>query len=400
MILVKDSIGSARTKFLAIAFLVIAVCAAGGLYYVYRPKSASRPLSVQDASVPEIKEIQSVEGRYLFNGTVTWARAVEQQARGDFAQPFSMLNTFERDKYDAWSVDFECPITKNTVPYQTQITNLVFNCRPEFLPAATKYFNIFDLANNHTADQAGEQGLAETRQHLQSAGAQYFGTYDPGDSPNVCEVLALPVRIRKSESIQEKSVLPVAFCGFHYFNRPDVRPGEIEIINRYARVMPVFAFAEMGAEYQAKASSSQVEIARHIIDQGAEFLIANNPHWVQNTEVYNGKLIVYSTGNFIFDQLDSETNRSASIDLSLSVAYDDNVGRWLGLAPSCAAFHDDCLERAEKLGLKKIKLLHKYDVVAGLNGYKVITHKADPATQSAVEQRMNWSETLKALGQQ
>lgn len=336
----------------------------------------------------------------MFNGTVTWARAVEQQARGDYAQPFSQLDSFGRAQYDAWSSDFECPVTGNTVPYQTQISNLVFNCRPEFLPAAVKYFNIFNLANNHTSDQGGEAGLEETRRRLQEAGVQYFGSFDASDSANTCEVLALPVRIQKSDGTEDKASLPVAFCGWHYFNRPDVRSGEIEVMNRYAKTMPVFAFAEMGAEYNAQASPAVATIAHNIIDHGPEFLIANNPHWVQNTEVYKGKLIVYSLGNFIFDQLDAETNRSASIDLTMTVPYDDNIAKWIKLAPSCAAFHDDCLARAEKLGLTKPKLSLKYGVVAGLGGYKVVTHKADAATQAAVEQRMNWPETLKALGQQ
>lgn len=358
----------------------------------------NQPARFVPQEIPEVFS-ESVEGHYLFNGTVFWARAVEQQARGDFAQPFSMLDTLARDQYDAWSADLECPITGNTVPYLTQVNNLVFNCRPEFLPAAAKYFNIFDLANNHTDNQGGEAGLEQTRQHLQNAGVQYFGTFDPADSQNVCEVLALPVRVQKSDKTEEKASLPVAFCGWHYFNRPDVRPGELAAMDKYAKAMPVFAFVEMGAEYHARALASQVQIAHDIIDRGPEFLLANNPHWVQNTEVYKGKLIVYSLGNFIFDQLDAETNRGVSIDLTATVQYDGNVAKWLALAPACAAFHDDCLAQAEKQGLTKVKLQLKYGAVADQNGYKVATHKADAATQAAVEQRMNWAETLKQLGQ-
>ncbi len=359
----------------------------------------NQPYKFVPEEAPEVVN-QSVMGHYLFNGTVVWARAVEQQARGDFAQPFSMLDTFGRDQYDAWSTDFECPITSNSVPYIAQVNSLIFNCRPEFLPAAAKYFNIFDLANNHTDNQGGEKGLEETRQRLKDAGVQYFGTFDPADSKNVCEVLALPVRVQKSDKTEEKAALPVAFCGWHYFNRPDVRAGELAAMDAYAKVMPVFAFAEMGAEYHAQALPSQVQIAHDIIDRGSEFLIANNPHWVQNTEVYKGKLIVYSLGNFIFDQLDAETNRGVSIDLTINVAYDDNVAKWLVLAPTCAAFHDDCLAQAEKQGLMKVKLGLKYGAVADQNGYKVATHKADAATQAAVLQRMNWMDTLKQLGQQ
>ena len=385
---------------LAITGTLLLLAVAGSWYFYGMPPSRPHaPAAV--AAKPTVPTIipKSVAGRYLLNGTVTWARAVEQVAHGDYTQPFSQLDTFNRAQYDGWSTDFECPITNNVVAYQTQIDSLIFNCRPEFLPAATKYFNIFDLANNHTDNQGGEVGLAETRKHLEAAGVQYFGTFDAADSQNVCEVLALPVRVQKSDKSEQKAQLPVAFCGWHYFYRKPLA-GEIAVMDKFAKVMPVFAFVEMGVEYRAKADDTQVAIAHQVIDEGPEFLIANNPHWVQNTEVYKGKLIVYSTGNFIFDQLDSETNRSASIDLGLSILYDKNVAKWLALAPQCAAFHDNCLEQAEQQGLTKVKLQLKYGIVAGQNGYKVVTHKADAATQSAVEARTNWAETLKQLGQQ
>ncbi len=392
---------SKRKHLLLLAIIpLVAVTAAGFLWLKRTPAKSALGAAPKISTPSQSAANQTVTAHYLINGTVVWARAVEQQANGDYNQPFSQLDTFNRSQYDAWSTDFECPITNNVVPWAAQVNNLVFNCRPEFLPFATKYFSIFDLANNHTDNQDGETGLAETRQHLKDAGVQYFGTFDPADAANVCEILAFPVHVQKSDKSEEKATLPIAFCGWHYFNRPDVRPGELEVMDKYAAIMPVFAFAEMGAEYHAQALPNQVEIAHSIVDRGPEFLIANNPHWVQNTEVYKGKLIVYSMGNFIFDQLDAETQRGASIDTTLSVQYDDNVAKWLALGPSCAAFHDDCLAQAEKQGLHKVKLNLKYDVVAGNSGYKQVTHKADAATEQAVKDRMNWAQTLQQLGQQ
>lgn len=380
------------------AAVLIAAAAAGYSYERVESHQVARvPVAAGGRpSAPPANQPQAIQGHYLLNGTVTWARAVELEAHGDYSQPFSQLDTFHRDQYDAWSTDFECPITNNTVPYQTQINTLTFNCRPEFLPAASKFFNIFDLANNHTDNQGGEVGLAETRQHLQAAGVQYFGTFDPADSKNVCEVLALPVRLEMPDKSEQKSSLPVAFCGWHYFYRKPL-PGEITVMDQYAKVMPVFAFVEMGVEYHDHADAIQQEIAHEVIDHQPEFLIANNPHWVQNTEVYKNRLIVYSTGNFIFDQLDTETQRSGSIDLTLHVPYDANAAKWIALAPKCAAFHDDCLSEAQSQGLHKVSLSLQYGVIAGQNGYKLITHKADAATHAAVLQRMNWTQTCAQL---
>lgn len=358
----------------------------------------------KDVPVKDAKDITSLRGRYLFNGTTVWARQVEKDSvkddgSYDYSHPFSQLNTLHRENYDAWSTDFECPITNNVVSFREQVDNLVFNCRPEFLKDASKYFNLYDLANNHTDNQNGMKGLTETRKHMDEVkGVQYFGSFDPSVANDVCEVVALPIRLEKSNTIEEKSAIPIAMCAWHYFYRKPLA-NEIEVMKRYADIMPVFAFVEMGVEYHPVADGIQQEIAHQVIDQGPEFLIANNPHWVQNTEVYKGKLIVYSLGNFIFDQLDTETQRGASIDLSTTINYDDNVGKWLKLAPSCVSFQDDCLNQAEKQGLKKIKLKLNYSVVASQGGARKLTRKADDVTQAAVEQRMNWKDTIKKLGQ-
>ena len=368
---------------------------------VFKAKKQESVSTVPANEAPQKVQPTSVAGWYLFNGTTVWARAVEKYARGDYNQPFSQLDTFDRAKYDGWSTDFECPITNNIVPYETQVNNLVFNCRPEFLPSASKYFNLYDLANNHTDNQGGQVGLAETRKHLdKTAGVQYFGNFDPTVTKDICEVMALPVRLQKTDKTEEKSQLPVAFCAWHYFNYfRGPRPDELAVVKQYSDVMPVFGFVEMGTEYHASASDSQRNIAHQLVDAGLDVLFANNPHWVQDAEAYKGKLITYSLGNFIFDQLDTETQRSASIDTTLLITYDDTVAKWLALGPSCASFHDGCLQAATEQGLKKVNFTLKYAVIAGQGGAGKVTHRADAETQAAVESRMNWAEVSKALGQ-
>lgn len=377
--------------------LIVAAIAAGG--WVWMHKRADNLVKPTVSNLPEIKQETvktNVAGKYLFSGTSTWARATERDSKGDYNWPFSYLNTF--DTYDAWSTDLECPITNNVVPYATQISQLVFNCRPEFLPAATKYITLYDLANNHTDNQGGSKGLAETRKHLDAAGAQYYGSFDPSVADDVCEVIALPVRIQTTGKTDGKGTLPVAFCAWHYFYRKPL-PGEIAVMDKYAKIMPVFAFVEAGAEYRPKADAIQEEIAHQIVDHGPEFLVANSPHWVQNTEVYKDKLIVYSTGNFIFDQVDTETRRGASLDVQISVVRDANIDKWLALGDSCKSFKDDCLTRAEQQNMTKPKLTYIFGVVGSQGGVGIPTRKADVATQKTIEERMNWIETLKALGQ-
>jgi poly-gamma-glutamate synthesis protein (capsule biosynthesis protein) len=357
------------------------------------------PLVEQLVAVQDVPYV-SVKGRYMFHGTIVLARAVEKYAYGNYAQPFSQMSTFNPAAYDAWAADFECPITTNTVPYETQIQRLVFNCRPEWLPELTKYVQLFNLANNHTADQGFPEGIEQTRRHLQEAGVQFFGNYDPTVTEDICEVVALPVRLQKRVGGEEKGFLPVAFCSWHYFNfNRGPTADELAPVSVYAARMPVFAFVEMGNEYQATASDAQQAIAHAVIDAGADFVMANNPHWVQNSEVYKGKLVVYSLGNFIFDQIDAETQRGVSIDTQVSLQYDDNVAAWLKLGASCKAFKDSCLQKAADEQLTKIQIALSYTPVASQGGAGKITHKASDSIQKSVEERLQWAEVSRQLGQ-
>lgn len=344
-------------------------------------------------------------GKYLFSGTVVIARAVENEARRsdgsiDYSQPFSKFDTFEPEQYDAWEFDHECPMTMNNIPYRQQVQNTIFNCRPEFLPAMREHFPaiIANVANNHTRDM-GDDGYGETVKLLEEGGLQTIGNYSPRVKDDICEVVALPIRLQKAGKTEGQGLLPVAFCAWHYFEF-DPQPGELEEMDRYAEVMPVFAFMQVGVEYRPTADPRQVEIGRRIVDRGPEFLIGNSPHWVQNTEVYKDTLIVYSTGNFIFDQLDTETNRGLSIAADMAIPYDENVAKWLEFGETCRERGDDCLERAKQQGLSKVSLELTYEAIASTTGYRNITQKADAATQKAVEDRANWEKTLQELGQQ
>ena len=68
----------------------------------------------------------------------------------------------------------------------------------------------------------------------------------------------------------------------------------------------LFIFPHWGIEYENVATELQNQWAHLMIDAGADAIIGSHPHVVQNIEVYNGKPIFYSLGNFIFDQYFSE----------------------------------------------------------------------------------------------
>lgn len=349
------------------------------------------------ANQPTPPQPVALEGRYLFNGTVVLARMVERAAGDDLSQPFSQMSTFAPEQYDAMTLDWECPTTEDIIPYQTQVERLLFNCHKKWLPEVSKLFKIVSLANNHSSD-LGAEAFATTRENLNNAGIQTYGHYDPGIEEDVCEVIALPVRVQMPDGSETAANLPVAFCAWHYFFRSPL-PGEMEVMSQYAEIMPVFGFMHAGAEYYATAGPDQEAIARKMIDLGAEFSIGNSPHWVQNGEVYKGKPIFYSTGNFIFDQIDYETMRGLSIDVTLKVPYSQAVAAWLEIGDDCIVLEDTCLEVAKEKGLKKYDVAITYDVVGSAGGSRRVTKKADETLQKAIEDRVGWDAMRSQLGQ-
>jgi poly-gamma-glutamate synthesis protein (capsule biosynthesis protein) len=80
--------------------------------------------------------------------------------------------------------------------------------------------------------------------------------------------------------------------------------GEVEVL---------VAMMHWGVEYVSEPSDRQVTLGRALIDAGVDVVVGAHPHWVQPVEEYQGKLIFYSLGNFVFDQMWSEETRLGEV---------------------------------------------------------------------------------------
>lgn len=381
-----------------VLLLIIVLLLAGGLAYGLFWRDANQPSIIKNVANKVTKpQPKTVKGRYLISGTIVLDRVVASEAGSDYTQPFSQLHTL--GEFDEGIADLECPVTDS--PYAAVKGQEIprFNCQPHWLPDLKKHFGIIKLAGNHTYDM-GAAGFTETIERLQNAGIQTVGHYNPHAEKDNCKVVAFPARIQKSDGKEESGTLPIAVCAFNYKILFSPEPGEMEVIQRYAKIMPVFGLLQAGAEYVPTASAQQRSYARKMIDNGASFVIANGTHYVQDSEAYKGKLIVYSLGNFIFDQTDYETMRAVSIAVDISASYDDNVKKWLALAAQCnaTAREDNCLAEAEKQKLAKIDLSLKFEPIGSSGGVRKLTKKADDILQKAIEERLNWSQTKQQLG--
>lgn len=392
-----------------LAGLILFLGAAGG-WWVWSSMQSDQPPTQQSSKTAEDEPtFQTVSGKYIFSGTVVLGRAVERAARNsdgsyDHNYPFSGLDSMNFDQYDMGVFDLECPSTGRRIPYEVSVSTLQFDCHPDYFKAAKDYYQVMNLAGNHTYD-AGEDGFNATVDNIQSAGLQAVGRYDPRVTEDLCEAVAVPVRLNRPEGQEEQATLPIAICTFHYQFHLTPQAGELEEIQKYSEVMPVIAMMHSGVEYTRTINDIQRDVARTAIDNGAEFMVGNGAHWVQPTEVYNGKLIVYSTGNFIFDQTDYDTHIGFNLSAAMNIDYDQNIKRWIQLAEDCQAQTrgDNCLELARQQGLEKFSPDWEFEAVGSYGGYMgarwVPTVKANQPQQADIEERSNWVDTLKQLNQ-
>ncbi|MEO5950748.1 MAG: CapA family protein [Candidatus Saccharimonadales bacterium] len=367
----------------------------------------------QSVHTPEQKTVTSksevvskpvaISSNMLFMGDVFWGRYINDWSQASSLKtsyPFSRLSEFNRMKYDAWIADLECPSVNgvNMTSAQEDAT-LTFNCSPDYLPEAAKWFTIFGNANNHSDNQGGMAGLIETRQHLEQNKIQYFGNFDPEVLKDVCEVTAMPVTISLDDKTTKKGSLPVAMCGYHgVFKIPSA--ASLAVMQAYAKVMPVIAFPHSGQEYKTGPDQIKTDLYRSMIDNGADMVIGDHAHWIQNSESYKGHLIVYSMGNFIFDQQDTpEVVRSAAINVNMKLAANADTSQldaWLRIGSRCVAFQDDCMAQIASQGLKKLQVTYGFGVV-GSNDSGKIVKPATPDQQEAILQRLNWQKTMTQL---
>jgi poly-gamma-glutamate synthesis protein (capsule biosynthesis protein) len=60
-----------------------------------------------------------------------------------------------------------------------------------------------------------------------------------------------------------------------------------------------------GWEYESGPGERQRQLARTMIDAGADAVVGGHPHVTQGAEIYRGRPIIYSLGNFVFDGFDA-----------------------------------------------------------------------------------------------
>ncbi len=244
--------------------------------------------------------------RLVFAGDVMLADGPGQlvAAGGDPLAPFAPVLA----DADYRIANLECAVSAGGAALPNK--RYTFRADPRVTGILKGRFDALGVANNHSGD-FGKDAFLDTLAHLDRAGLGHFG-----GGRNLAEAHA-PLWI-------ERKGLRIAVLGYNEFKPRSFEAGpahpgiawseDAQVIAdiraaRRAGADIVIPFMHWGWEYDEAPSLRQRELAHRMIEAGADVVVGGHPHVVQDAELYRGRLIVYSLGNFVFDGFEAPEAR-------------------------------------------------------------------------------------------
>ncbi|MFJ7744506.1 CapA family protein [Peribacillus sp. NPDC097295] len=226
---------------------------------------------------------------------------------------------------DYVSGNYEHPaLAKDVSKYEEADTAIRLNSYGNGIEAVKNAgFSVMTLANNHMMDFE-EQGLVDTINQFESNDMDYVGV-----GSNI-------TKAKENINYQDIKGVRVATLGFTdvYGKNAVAKNNQAGLLNSNPDLLfemignakdakkgnadLVVVNMHWGQEYATSATGRQTELAKAVIDAGADIIIGHHPHVVQSFDVYKDGIIFYSLGNFVFDQGWTRTKDSAMVQYHLT----------------------------------------------------------------------------------
>lgn len=165
--------------------------------------------------------------------------------------------------------------------------------------------DIVKLANNHVYDY-GRQALLDTFETLENVGISYIGAgrnLEEAMKPVYIEIDGKRVAFVAASRAEKYKMTPQA---------TEEKPGILRCYDntlflemiREARENAdfVLAYVHWGTEYSFELEEVQLTTGKEYLDAGADVVIGAHTHCLQGMEYYDGKPIIYSLGNYWFNE--------------------------------------------------------------------------------------------------
>ena len=176
---------------------------------------------------------------------------------------------------------------------------------------------IVSLANNHMLDY-GKDGFIQTMSILKKGAIRFFGANRNAPRARMPFEKNIFLGNRKLKLViisafEDREAYNVDFDFYAGRDKPGVNKLSIkkikELINNlrqsalYDEVF-VVAFPHWGGRRNyGWRTKSQIKMGHKLIKAGADIVIGTGPHNLQEIEEYQGHLILYSIGNFMYNSL-------------------------------------------------------------------------------------------------
>ncbi|MES3024110.1 MAG: CapA family protein [Pseudomonadota bacterium] len=206
--------------------------------------------------------------------------------------------------------NLECVVATSGTPEPNK--PYTFRAHPRTLPVLKRHFDAVSVANNHSGD-FGPLAFAEMLGRLERLGIGHFGG-------------GRTLAAAHKPLIVERKGLRIALLGYNEFfprsfeadyDKPGIAWGDDEQVRldiaaarKEHKADLVIPFMHWGLEHEPLASKRQRDLARVMIDAGADAVVGGHPHATQDVEQYRGKPIIYSLGNFLFDGFENEASNT------------------------------------------------------------------------------------------
>ncbi len=205
--------------------------------------------------------------------------------------------------------NLECPLS--TVGAHQPSGACIFRADPQTVKVLVLGgFDIVSLANNHTLN-SGKAALMQTLDHLEEAGIAYVGAArdkERGSEPTFFAVGDIRV------GFMAYTDLSFSHGSYSKVDRELTRlRAQIQEAKNNCNLLIVSY--HWGEEYRRNPTSRQVQVAHATIEAGADVVLGHHPHVLEGVEIYQTKPILYSMGNFIFDQRSGERMESGVFGL-------------------------------------------------------------------------------------
>lgn len=170
--------------------------------------------------------------------------------------------------------------------------------------------DIVSLANNHVYDY-GEQAFLNTGKKLKKLGIAYVGggkNIKEAKAPVYYSMNGVKIAIVAATRAEKNVMTPEAgkaSSGVMYtYDSAEF----LKTIRRAKKNSDyVIAYVHWGTEYSTVLETEQKVQAHEYIDAGADLVAGSHTHCLQGMEYYKGKPIIYSLGNFWFNDKTLDT---------------------------------------------------------------------------------------------